>query len=192
MRPWVNECRMRRVAVILNLAPAVVFVLITLANYGCGTPRATLDHLAAEGSIDKGAPVKTQQRIEIAAPAARVWSLIVNARSWPEWQKDIQSVAVGGPLTTGMRFSWTTGGTQIHSQVRLCEPPKRLSWTGTALTATAVHVWELRPESGNRTLAIVSESMDGPFMASFYSSQQLADSSQRGLSALKKAAEQGQ
>jgi uncharacterized protein YndB with AHSA1/START domain len=148
-----------------SLITPVVFVLVALAIDGCGTSRATLDRLAAAGSIDEGAPVKTHRRIEIAAPPARVWGLIVNARSWPEWQKDIQSVAVAGPLTTGMRFSWTTGGTRIQSQVQLCEAPNRLSWTGTALTAKAVHVWELKPESGDQTLVIIKESMNGPFIA---------------------------
>ena len=153
-----NERGARRDKVIVGfsnpIAP-VVFVLVALALDGCGTSRATLDRLAAAGSIDEGAPVKTQRRIAIAAPPARVWGLITNARSWPEWQKDIQSVAVAGPLTTGMRFSWTTGGTQIQSQVQLCEPPNRLSWTGRAVTAKAIHVWELKPESGDQTLVII-------------------------------------
>lgn len=168
----------------------VIFLLVMLAAAGCGTSRATLDRAAAAGSIDEGAPVKASRQIDIAAKPARVWDLIVAARSWPEWQKDIQTVQAAGPLTSGMHFSWRTGGMQIDSQVKLCEPPNRLSWTGTAFTAKAVHVWELRSEPGDHTLVIVKESMDGPLMAELYSSRRLAESCERWLEALKKAAEQ--
>jgi hypothetical protein len=70
-----------------------------------------------------------------------------------KWQKSVESVIATGPLSSGIHFSWRTGGTNIHSQVRLFEPERRLSWTGTAFTAKAAHVWELRPESGNQTIA---------------------------------------
>jgi hypothetical protein len=52
----------------------------------------------------------------------------------------------------------------IHSQEQLFEPERRLAWTGAALTAKAVHVWELKPESGSQTLVAVTESMDGPLI----------------------------
>jgi uncharacterized protein YndB with AHSA1/START domain len=173
-----------------NRITPVVFALAVLAMGGCGTSRATLDRLAAAGAIDERAPLQTHRRIEIAAPAARIWKLIVNARSWPDWQKDIENVTVPGRLTTGMRFSWSTGGTRIESQVQLCDPPNRLSWTGSAWTAKAVHVWELQPASGDRTWVTVKESMDGPLISRLYSSGQLSESIQRWLTALKDAAEQ--
>jgi uncharacterized protein YndB with AHSA1/START domain len=72
-------------------------------------------------------------------PPAKVWAILIDAPSWPKWQKQIESVTAAGPIKSGMTFSWRTGGTNIHSQVQLFEPERRLSWTtGTALTAKAV------------------------------------------------------
>ncbi len=119
-----------------------------------------------------------------------MWALLIDAPSWPKWQKQIESVAAGGPLGSGVRFSWRTGSTNIRSQVQLFEPERRLGWTGTAWTTTAVHVWELKPESGNQTLLTMKESMDGPWMAQIYSSQKLTEADTEWLAALKRAAEQ--
>jgi hypothetical protein len=74
--------------------------------------------------------------------------------------------------------------------VQLFEPERRLSWTGTALTAKAVHVWELKPEPGNQTLLTMKESMDGPWMAKIYPSEKLTEADNEWLLALKRAAEQ--
>lgn len=89
-----------------------------------------------------------------------------------------------------MTFSWRTGGTNIHSQEQLFEAERHLSWTGTAMTAKAVHVWELKPEPGDQTLLTMKESMDGPLMAKLYSSQELGEAGNEWLLALKRAAEQ--
>jgi hypothetical protein len=81
------------------------------------------------------------------------------------------------------------GGTNIHSQIQLYEPEHRLGWTGTALIGKAVHIWELKSESPNRTLVIVKESMDGPWMAKIYPSRKLTEADRSWLAALKQAAE---
>jgi uncharacterized protein YndB with AHSA1/START domain len=166
-----------------------LLLLGVLTIDGCGEPLSTLNRLAAVGSIHEDAPVTTHLQIQIAAPPARVWAILIDAPSWPKWQKPIENVAAAGPLEKGMSFSWRTGGTNIHSQVQLFEPERRLSWTGTAMTAKAVHVWELKPQSGNQTLLIMKESMDGPLMATLYSSQELGDAGNEWLRALKHAAE---
>ncbi len=90
---------------------------------------------------------------------------------------------------TGTRFRWTTGGIEIHSEVHLYEPGRRLSWTGTALGAKAIHVWELVPEDGGRTLVKVSESMDGPLMGLLFPSAKLRETDLAWLMDLKEAAE---
>ena len=74
--------------------------------------------------------------------------------------------------------------------MQLFEPERRLSWAGTALTAKAVHVWELKPESGNQILLTMKESMDGPWMAKIYPSQKLAEADTEWLAGLKRAAEE--
>jgi uncharacterized protein YndB with AHSA1/START domain len=168
----------------------VLLLLSTFAAVGCGASLDALNRLATNGSIHEDAPVITHLQVQIAAPVARVWALLIDARSWPKWNKQIERVAAPGLLGSGTRFTWTTGGANIHSQVQLCEPEHRLSWTGTALTAKAIHVWELEPKPGNQTLVTVKESMDGPWMAQIYSSQKLASAGSEWLAALKQAAEQ--
>ena len=119
-----------------------------------------------------------------------MWALLIDAPSWPKWQKEIESVTATGPIRSGISFSWKTGGTNIRSQVQLFEPERRLSWTGTALTAKAIHVWELKPETCNQTLVSVKESMDGPWMAMIYPPRKLTEADTYWLMALKRAAEQ--
>ena len=169
---------------------AALLLSSTLAVVGCGASLDALNRLAASGSIHEDAPVTAHLQVQIAAPVAQVWALLIDARSWPKWNKQIERVAAPGPLGSGTRFTWTTGGTNIHSQVQLCEPEHRLSWTGTALTAKAIHVWVLEPKPGNQTMVTVKESMDGPWMAQLYPSQELATAGSKWLAALKQAAEQ--
>lgn len=156
---------------------------------GCGDSLRTLNKLAASGSIHQDAPVTAHLQIEIAAPPSRVWALLIGAPSWPAWAHQIESVSPPGPLTNGKSFTWKSGGTTIHSQVQLFEPERRLSWTGTALTAKAVHVWLLAPGPDGGTTVTVNESMDGPLMKELYPSAKLFEADKDWLSALKKAAE---
>ena len=168
---------------------AALLLLALLTVNGCGESLAALNRLAEIGSIHEEAPVTTHLQIQIAAPTAKVWALLIDAPSWPKWQKPIERVTAPGPLGDGVTFFWRTGGTNIRSQVQLFEPEHRLSWTGTAMTAKAVHVWELKPEPGNRTLLTMKESMDGPLMAKIYSSKELGEAGNEWLLALKRAAE---
>ena len=168
---------------------AALLLLGMLTANGCGDSLATLNRLAAAGSIHEDAPVTTHLQIQIAAPPAKVWALLIDAPSWPKWQKQIESVTASGPLGSDTRFSWRTGGTNIHSQVQLFEPECRLSWTGTALTARAVHLWVLESKSGNQTLLSVKESMDGLWIAKIYPSQKLTEADTEWLAALKGEAE---
>jgi uncharacterized protein YndB with AHSA1/START domain len=172
-----------------NMRAIVLLLLSTLAVGACGDSLDALNRLAADGSIHEQAPVTTHLQIQIAAPPAKVWALLVDAPSWPKWQREIESVTATGPIGKGTRFSWRTGGTNIHSQVQLFEPEHRLSWTGTALTAKAVHVWELKAEPGNQTLVTMKESMDGPWMARIYPQKSLVEADSGWLTALKRAAE---
>lgn len=164
-------------------------LLALLPLSGCGISLSGLNQLAAAGAIDEHAPVTAHVQIKIAAPPEKVWQLLVDAHSWPTWQKDIASVSSSGPLAPGARFVWKTGNTTIHSQVQLFDPPQVLSWTGTALTTRAVHVWEVLPLPGDQTLVIVKESLDGPFVAKLFPSSQLSDADTKWLAALKTAAE---
>lgn len=160
----------------------------TLALTGCGKPMADLDRMAAEGSIDSAAPVTAHVQVAVHAPAERVWSVLVDLPSWPRWQQGIESVS-GPPLSLGSTFVWATGGTKIQSEVRSFQPTHRLSWTGKAYTAKAVHVWTLTALAPDWTRVAVDESMEGPLMAKLFSSQQLQKADTDWVRALKQQAE---
>jgi uncharacterized protein YndB with AHSA1/START domain len=167
----------------------VTTLVMTLAMSGCGDSLGKLNQLSASGSIHQDAPVTAHVSIQIAAPASRVWTLLTDAPSWPSWASQIDSVGSSGPLTNGKTFIWKSGGMTIHSQVHLFDPERRLSWTGTAMSAKAVHVWELTPEPNGATKVTVDESMDGFMMSALYSSEKLVESDKGWLLALKQAAE---
>jgi len=183
-------------------APATIAALAMslMGLVGCGPSMTRLDELARVGSINRNAPVIAHVQIEIAAQPARVWALLVNASAWPQWDPDISKVSLtqppgadspgAGSLGPGVRFTWGEGSNTVHSEVQLFEPERRLAWTGTALTAKAIHEWELTPAPGGQTMVAINESMDGPLMAKLFSSQQLAESATAWLASLKKAAEQ--
>lgn len=163
--------------------------LILFALTGCGPSLAKLNQLAGAGAINQRAPVIAHAQIEIAASPAKVWALLVNAPAWPRWSQDIMKVSATAPLTLGTHFTWEEGGNTVHSQVQLFETERRLGWTGTAYTAKAIHQWELASRPGGHTLVTVNESMDGPLMATLFSSQKLRESGLAWLSSLKNAAE---
>jgi uncharacterized protein YndB with AHSA1/START domain len=167
---------------------APVFLAALLVQ-GCGPRLSLLDELAQSGKINERAPVTAHLEIEINAPPAKVWSLLVDAPSWPKWEKQINAVTSDGPLAASKKFMWKSGDTEIHSQVQLFEPETRLAWTGSAMSAKAIHVWQLQEVAGNRTRVLMTESMDGPLMSRLFPQDKLSAASMQWLVALKNAAE---
>ena len=158
----------------MQTAPTLAGLLISMAlTTGCGESAQALDRLARAGRIHEGAPVTAEVEMQIAASCSRVWALLVDASSWPKWNHQIEKVAAPGQLASGTRFDWITGGTTIRSQVQLFDPERRLGWTGTAFTAKAIHIWELRPAGEGQTSVTVKESMDGPLMKHLFPSRKL-------------------
>jgi uncharacterized membrane protein len=170
------------------LRRSLPLTLIAMTLTGCASSVDPLAALSASGSIQQDAPVRAHEQIDIAAPPDRVWAILIDAPSWPHWATQIDSVESPGPLIIGTRFTWHSGGTTIHSEVHLLDPQHSLSWTSTALTAKAVHVWKLQP-STKGTLVTVDESMSGPMMSWLYTSSKLSKSDRSWLLALKQAAE---
>jgi uncharacterized protein YndB with AHSA1/START domain len=172
-----------------SLAFTLAVALTTVA--GCGPRLSTLDKLAQEGKINERSPDVAHLEIEIDAPPAKVWFLLANPQTWPQWDKQIASVTALGPFTTsGTNFIWKSGDTEIHSQVQLVEPETRLAWTGTAMSAKAIHVWQLQPIPGDRTRVTMAESMDGPMISRLFPPDRLKEAGQQWLLALKQAAEE--
>lgn len=175
----------RTVALVLVAASG----LFTVA--GCGPRLSTLDKLAQEGKVNERSPDVAHLEIEINAPPAKVWSLLANPQTWPQWDKQIASTTALGPFTAaGTNFIWKSGDTEIHSQTQLVEPQTRLAWTGTAMSAKAIHVWQLQSIPGDRTRVSMAESMDGPLISRLFPPDRLKEAGQQWLIALKKAVEE--
>ena len=148
-----------------------------------------LDQLARSGSVDKTAPVKSSAEITINAPPEKVWRLLTDVRAWPQWQRNIASTEIDGPVQAGTAFTWRSGGTEIHSVIAVVRPPEQFVWTGSAFKAHAIHVWNLQRLPDGHTLVKTSESMNGFLLSLFYSTKQLHESHLEWLSSLKQAAE---
>ncbi len=147
-----------------------------------------LEELARTGNIQQDAPVVAVLQIVIDAPVERVWQLLTDIDAWPRWQSDIRQAKIIGRIEPGSSFTWSSGMT-IQSRLAMVQPPFRLAWTGKAMGATAIHVWELQRLPGNQTLLRTKESMNGLLLPLFYSSAKLKQSDQQWLDNLKHAAE---
>jgi hypothetical protein len=148
-----------------------------------------LESLARAGAIESDAPIKASVEIVIQAPAEKVWTILTAVNNWPEWQSDIEEAEMIGPLERGTTFTWSSGGTRIQSKIALVDPYKEIAWTGTALNATAVHVWKLERLPGNKTMVQTEESMSGFLLTFFYSSKELQATDRTWLDRLKREAE---
>lgn len=147
------------------------------------------DTLARNGQIDNHASVKATSEILISASPDKVWSLLAGIDDWPKWQPDISSAKLAGSLERGTSFTWSAGKVRITSRLALVKPVEELAWTGTAMHATAIHVWQLRPALHGGTLVDTKESMNGFMLKVLYSSKDLKKSQESWLSALKREAE---
>jgi len=165
-----------------------VFVFALLALVSCGK-RESPQELAAHVQIQANAPIKCTVQITINAPPAKVWGILSDIADWPKWQSDITQTALGSPAGPGALFSWTSGGTSVHSAIQLFQPDQSIAWTGRVLNFHAIHVWTLAPLPDGGTLVTTTESMNGWLITFFYSSAELLQSDQRWLNALKVAAE---
>ncbi|HQT46546.1 MAG: hypothetical protein B7X08_03985 [Acidocella sp. 20-63-7] len=151
-------------------------------------PSAALAALAAQGQTDAQAPLQTSQQITISAPPAKVWALLSDIQSWPDWHPKITQVAVGA-VQQGSPFSWTLQGMSINSTIEAFNPPQRLAFTGDVLNFHAIYVWTLTPGANGTTQVNLNESVDGFLVSLFYSDADMADAAQSWLTDLNAAAD---
>ncbi|MEV6596330.1 SRPBCC family protein [Actinoplanes sp. NPDC051346] len=111
-------------------------------------------------SIEEHAAVVVRREIRIAAPINRVWHLHTDVNRWRDWQADIDTAYVDGPLRQGVTFHWSTAGLQIASTVYAIDAPYRILWGGPAHGITGVHDWTFTAD-GAATVVRTAESWDG-------------------------------
>lgn len=137
------------------LLPAGLLLAVALA--GCATshpgpaPAANpAERIAWPAEYDPAqATFYVHNEIEIAAPPAVVWSMLVQADAWPSWYegaRDLQvRTATDGRLAEGAVFTWRTMGLNLESRVREFEPPHRLAWESRRRVIRGYHAWLLVP-----------------------------------------------
>jgi hypothetical protein len=92
--------------------------------------------------------------IDIAAPAARVWAVLMDFAAYPQWNPFIRRLA--GTPAPGERLAVTLqpeGGQPMSFApvVLACEPPRDLRWRGRVLLPGVFdgeHVFRIEPAGG--------------------------------------------
>jgi uncharacterized protein YndB with AHSA1/START domain len=140
--------------------------------------------------VDRSAPALASSEIEVATPPESVWDLIADFDAWPDWNPDVQSMSIHGPVVPGTEFKWRSGPLRITSRLERVERPNLIGWRGKALGIAAVHVWHFEARDGG-TLVRTEESWAGllPRLLRGRMEKALQDSLDRGLSHLKAEAE---
>jgi uncharacterized protein YndB with AHSA1/START domain len=97
--------------------------------------------------INEAARVKARSSSFINAPPEQVWSVLSDLRRWPEWNTDVSTMSMDGPLAQGTRFRWKAGGFTINSQLIEVSPRSRITWSGRMIGVSAIHIWHLEAET---------------------------------------------
>ncbi len=113
--------------------------------------------------INKNAPVKSSNQIEIQAPIDAVWSTLTDIKNWTKWQKAVTETIVDEKIEEGTNFKWKAGGLSFKSKIHTSKPHTAFGWTGTTIGASAIHNWTFIQKDNNTTIVIVEESLQGVF-----------------------------
>jgi uncharacterized protein YndB with AHSA1/START domain len=144
---------------------------------------------ATQGRIDTAAAIKSHADILVHAPIARVWQILVDVPNWPKWMPGVKAVRLDSKVAPDAGFTWQSGSSTIKSTFAVVEPGKELTWIGISSGAKAVDRHTLEAIDGG-TRVFTEESMAGPLLVLFFSSQKLRLAQQAFLAALKRISEE--
>jgi uncharacterized protein YndB with AHSA1/START domain len=94
--------------------------------------------------------VHVHNELEIAAAPETVWAWLVKAALWPTWYSNSSNVKIEGggtDLKANSKFTWTTFGVNLSSQVEEFEPPERLAWNAYGSGVRAYHAFLIQKTS---------------------------------------------
>lgn len=111
--------------------------------------------------------------VAIAAPAERVWEVLIDVEKWPQWTETVTSVRRldDGPLRSGSRAMIDQPKIpRTEYVVTEFEPGRSFTWvaTGPGVTTTARHNVEPSPEGSRVTLSVEQRGWLGSVMGRFY------------------------
>ncbi len=136
------------------------------------------------------ASVRSKREIEIAAPTEVVWEVLIGFEQWPQWNPEVKSMSLKGPVEPGTEFRWKSGPGTIVSTLEQVDPPGYIRWRGRTLSIKALHEWRFEP-SNDGTHVESDESFSGLLVRLFRGSLQktLDRSTESGLEQLKRESE---
>jgi hypothetical protein len=103
----------------------------------------------------------------IEASPERIWEILADAPSWPEWNSGVKSVE--GRVAPGERLkvvSEINPGRAFPVKVTELDPGRRMTWQGGMPLGLfkGVRTFELRPEAGGATRFTLQERFSGPLL----------------------------
>ena len=112
--------------------------------------------------------IKVEFTTDVKAKAERLWDILTDVKSWPEWQGTsyIKPIPTS-PLKDGSTFKVELAGLKWDITVTKAERPNKLSWIGRRVGLKGIHDWEFI-EEGGKTKAITRESMSGWMLLFLY------------------------
>ncbi|MGI5238376.1 SRPBCC family protein [Dactylosporangium sp. CA-139066] len=141
---------------------------------------------ALQGRIDAAAPVTSESSIVIDAPPQRVWAVLADLRSWPEWSPKRRVLRLG-EMAPGVSFRWKLGAVAVNSTFAVVEPGRELTWSGVVAGYKAVDQQVLEPLPGGRTRVTMRESLDGPLVRVLFGAKRLRAGHEEYLRELQQA-----
>ena len=112
--------------------------------------------------------IELRTEIDVEAPAALVWAVLVDFERYGEWNPYIPRIggalSVGGRLTVHTRPSGTRGRT-FHPEVALVEPGVEFRWIGRLPIRglfEGLHVFRVEPLGERRSRFVHREEFLGP------------------------------
>jgi hypothetical protein len=154
---------------------------------GCGNERTTIPLLRQELELMK----QLRTEIEIDAPAKRVWELLTDFASYPEWNPFIRSIS--GQPAPGERLQARIeppGGRGMTFKPRVlnAEPERELRWVGHLLVPglfDGEHSFTIEPLQENRVRFVQREAFKGLLVPLF--ARSLETNTLRGFEGMNRA-----
>lgn len=106
--------------------------------------------------------VHSYNSIFINTPKEKVWCVLTDALSWPDWYPNSKYVKLQSDdfLESGTKFEWKTFGLKVYSEVIEYREFESLGWTARELGGEGYHGWRIIEQSGG-TLVITEEVQRG-------------------------------
>lgn len=109
--------------------------------------------------------METERSIEIEAPAAKVWAVMVDVERWPEWTASVSSVQrlESGPLQLGATARIRQPGVpRMTWRVTRFDEGRLFSWTAKAPGVTTVGEHSVMPRGADCSTTTLRLRQTGP------------------------------